>query len=204
MSALLAIAGAVRRLPGAPCGRGRGRVALAIMWRRTVLPAMRRRLRPLPSGAGLYPKGDATPHAGSGVLTPILNLAAASFRPEGGASRHQSAGRGFSKSGFALRRGEACAIAGLQIGDGGCSSTVPEGRGRPRKLSLLFVGIEALHVSEKWSGSGEGFAPGAAPHRRTGEVTKDELIGEVIDELLAISRGNPAAENSLWSMPPKL
>ena len=35
-------------------------------------------------------------------------------------------------------------------------------------------------------------------------MTKDELIGEIIDELLAISRGAPAAENSLWSMPPSI
>lgn len=41
-------------------------------------------------------------------------------------------------------------------------------------------------------------------HKRTGEVTKDELIGEIIDELLAISRGAPAAEKSLWNMPPSI
>ncbi|WP_048648661.1 hypothetical protein [Nitratireductor soli] len=35
-------------------------------------------------------------------------------------------------------------------------------------------------------------------------MTKDELIGEIIDELLAISRGAPPVENSLWNMPPSI
>lgn len=35
-------------------------------------------------------------------------------------------------------------------------------------------------------------------------MAKDELIGEMIDELLAISRGAPAAEDSLWSLPPSI